>query len=336
MTMENAADDMTAKRQRLEVAPGDVGKRLDAYLSERFTDYSRGQLRQIIETGRVQVAGQYAKPAYRIRLAERIDVELPELPPAGPLPEEIDLEILFQDEYLAAINKPPGMVVHPARGHWSGTLTCALAFHFQELSSLGGTTRPGVVHRLDRDTSGVILVAKTDQAHAGLAAQFEARTTEKEYLAIVRGSPDRDRDLIEKPIGRHPYQREKMAIRAEHSTSREARTFYEVVERFPRHALVRVAPKTGRTHQIRVHLSHIGCPVLCDRLYAGHAQVTRRELEDGREGGDVLLDRQALHAWRIGLVHPITGQPLHFEAPLPADMQRVLAHLRECSTSRGR
>jgi 23S rRNA pseudouridine1911/1915/1917 synthase len=332
----SAGDDphMTSRQQR-QVGPEEVGKRLDAYLSEQFRDYSRGQLRGIIETGHVQVNGQYSKPAYRMRLDDLVEVELPDLPPAGPLPEDIDLEILFQDEYLAAINKPPGMVVHPARGHWSGTLTCALAFHFQELSSLGGTNRPGVVHRLDRDTSGVILVAKSDQAHAGLAAQFEARTTEKEYLAIVRGLPDRDRDLIDKPIGRHPYQREKMAIRAQHSTSREARTFYEVVERFPRHALVRVAPQTGRTHQIRVHLAHVGCPILCDRLYAGHAQVTRQELEDGREGGQVLLDRQALHAWRIALRHPVTGERLQFEAPLPGDLERVLQRLRESGKSGG-
>ena len=333
--MSEQVDESASRQCQLQVSPDDVGKRLDAYLSEKFGDFSRGQLRAVIETGHVQVDGQYARPAYRVRVGERIDVELPEKAPAGPLSEDIDLDILYQDDHIAAINKPSGMVVHPARGHWSGTLTCALAFHFKQLSSVGGATRPGVVHRLDRDTSGVILVAKTDQAHAGMAAQFEARTMEKEYLTIVRGVPDRDRDVIEKPIGRHPYQREKMAIREHHSTSREARTFYEVLERFPRHALVRVAPKTGRTHQIRVHMAYVGCPVLCDRLYAGHAQITGQELEGGNEAGDVLLDRQALHAWRIRLVHPVTQEPLQLEAPLPADLVGVLEYLRSLSSSRG-
>ena len=151
---------------------------------------------------------------------------------AGPHPEEIPLDILYEDEHIIAVNKPPGMVVHPARGHWSGTLASALSFHFRQLSSVGGPTRPGIVHRLDRDTSGVMVVAKTDPMHFALAAQFEARTTEKEYFAITAGVPDRDRDFVEQPIGIHPQQREKMAIRAGHTTSREATTFYEVLERF--------------------------------------------------------------------------------------------------------
>lgn len=313
----------------LTVGPEDVGKRLDAYLADQFSDYSRGQLRGVIETGHVQVEGQYVRPAHRVRLGQRVLLTLPELPPTGSLAEDIPLDLLFEDEHMAVVNKPPGMVVHPARGHWSGTLTCALAHRFEQLSSVGGPTRPGVVHRLDRDTSGVILVAKSDRVHGALSGQFEARTTEKEYLAIVRGQPDRDRDIIDRPIGRHPYQREKMAIREQHATSREARTFYEVVERFARHALVCVQPKTGRTHQIRVHMAHIGCPVLCDRLYAGHAKITDQELQGRVEGGAVLLERQALHAWRLRIRHPVTREPLQFEAPLPEDMQRILVRLRE-------
>jgi 23S rRNA pseudouridine1911/1915/1917 synthase len=232
------------------------------------------------------------------------------------------------------------MVVHPARGHWSGTLASALSFHFQQLSQVGGPTRPGIVHRLDRDTSGVMVVAKTDPMHYALAAQFEARTTEKEYLTITAGVPDRDRDRIDQPIGIHPQQREKMAIRADHSTSRDASTFYEVVERFPGYALVRVLPKTGRTHQIRVHLAHIGCPVLCDKLYGGRSQITRGELlrrvgpasaadaQAHHSGDNILLRRQALHAHRIKLAHPATKEPIEFVAPLPADMQTVIAALR--------
>jgi 23S rRNA pseudouridine1911/1915/1917 synthase len=219
------------------------------------------------------------------------------------------------------------MVVHPSRGHGGGTLANALAHHFSTLSAVGGPTRPGIVHRLDRDTSGVIVVAKTDAAHMALAAQWESRSIEKEYIALVAGVPDRDRDRIEQPIGMHPHQREKMAIRADHSTTREASTFYEVLERFRRFALLRVTPKTGRTHQIRVHLAHIGCPVLCDRLYGGRALITVGELS-GNDDATVLLDRQALHARRLRFAHPATRQIIEIEAPLPDDMQRVLDVLR--------
>jgi 23S rRNA pseudouridine1911/1915/1917 synthase len=182
------------------------------------------------------------------------------------------------------------------------------------------------VHRLDRETSGVIVVAKTDAAHMALAAQFEARTTHKEYFAITHGVPDHDRDVIAQPIGAHPYHREKMAIRAGHSTSRPAETYFEVLERFAGFTSVKVLPKTGRTHQIRVHLAHIGCPVLCDRLYSGRSQITRRELGGGDD--EVLLDRLALHARRLEFLHPTTGAPLVIEARLPDDIQRTLAALR--------
>jgi 23S rRNA pseudouridine1911/1915/1917 synthase len=323
--MDSPASDQPVE---IQVRDEEDGKRLDALLADQFRYFSRTQLRHAIRDAGVTVDGQSAKAAYRVRAGQKIVVRLPDRPRERPAPEQIPLEILYEDESLAAINKQPGMVVHPARGHWSGTLTGALTYHFDNLSQVGGATRPGIVHRLDRDTSGVIVVAKTDRAHMGLTAQFEDRSTEKEYLAIVCGKPDRDRDAIERPIGAHPYQREKMAIRADHPTSREARTFYEVVERFDRFALLRVAPKTGRTHQIRVHLAHIRCPVLCDRLYSGRSQITREELQGAREGVDIVLNRQALHAWRLRIKHPLTGQTLSFEAPLLADMQQVLDILR--------
>ena len=242
-----------------------AGQRLDAYLAHELPKYSRVQLRKVIGAGGVQVNGQGTKVAHRLSAGDRIVLVLPPMNAAGPNPEEIPLDILYEDDHIIAVNKPSGMVVHPARGHWSGTLASALSFHFRQLSTAGGPTRPGIVHRLDRDTSGVMVVAKTDPMHFALAAQFENRTTEKEYFAITAGVPDRDRDRIEQPIGVHPHQREKMAIRAGHSTSREAATFYEVLERFAGFAAVRVLPKTGRTHQIRVHLAHLGCPVLCDQ-----------------------------------------------------------------------
>jgi 23S rRNA pseudouridine1911/1915/1917 synthase len=282
----------------------------------------------VINADAVQVNGRRAKAAHKLRTGERVSIVLPELPKISPQAEDIPLEILYEDEWLAAINKPAGMVVHPAKGHWKGTLTSALQFHFDKLSGAGGPTRPGIVHRLDRDTSGVLVVAKTDQAHFLLADQFEARSTEKEYLAITVGVPDRDRDIIDQPIGIHPYQREKMAIRRDHATSRPAQTYYEVIERFGGFAAVKVLPKTGRTHQIRVHLAHIGCPVLCDKLYSGRDRITRGELLRRLEDREMILTRQALHASRLGISHPSTGERLEFVAPLAEDMSSVLSVLR--------
>jgi 23S rRNA pseudouridine1911/1915/1917 synthase len=285
-------------------------------------------LRRVINAAAVKVNGARTKASYHVRGGDRVSIFLPPLEREGPRPEAIPLSILYEDEHLAAINKPPGMVVHPARGHWSGTLTSALAHHFSQLSSVGGPTRPGIVHRLDRDTSGVILAAKTDRAHLSLAAQFEHRTVQKEYFAIVAGVPDRDRDYIDLPIGFHPYQREKMAVRHGDPRSREAHSFYEVIERFRNFASVRIVPKTGRTHQIRVHLTSIGCPVLADRQYGGRAEVTRGELNGEPHDTTVLLSRQALHARRLEITHPVSGQPLVIEAPLPDDLQAVLEVLR--------
>ncbi|MBN1591057.1 MAG: RluA family pseudouridine synthase [Pirellulales bacterium] len=327
------APDATSEPVEFNVGPAESGWRLDAFLAHYLTDYSRAHLRRVIVAGGVKVDGAGCKPSYRLKPAQRVSLVLPDIPREGPRPEAIPLDILYEDDSLAVVNKPPGMVVHPARGHWSGTLASALQYHFgNRLSTTGGPTRPGIVHRLDRDTSGVLLVAKNDQAHARLAAQFEARTIRKNYLAIVAGRPERDRDVIEEPIGVHPHQRDKMAIRRAHPDARRAETFYEVVERFDGFALVRATPKTGRTHQIRVHLAHVGLPVLCDRLYGGRAVITRGEIRHEPEDETVLLDRQALHARRLRFVHPETGEPLELEAPLPPDMEAVLAELRHYRT----
>jgi 23S rRNA pseudouridine1911/1915/1917 synthase len=317
------------------VTEADASQRLDAFLAKSLPKFSRVQLRKVIGAGGVRVNGQGTKVAHRLAVGDRVRIALPPLNSAGPNPENIALDVLFEDDAIIVVNKPPGMVVHPARGHWSGTLASALSYHFSQLSQLGGPTRPGIVHRLDRDTSGVMVVAKLDPVHAALAAQFENRTTEKEYLAITAGVPDRDRDFVEEPIGPHPHHREKMAIRAGHPLSREATTFYEVQERFAGFAVVKVLPKTGRTHQIRVHLAHLRCPVLCDKLYGGRSEITRGQLRPGhtvsghREGEEtVVLARQALHARRIRLQHPVTDQPIEFEAPVPSDMLAVLTELR--------
>jgi len=325
MSPENASSEPV----EFVVTGPESGWRLDAFLAHHLPDYSRVHLRRVITAGGVKVDGEGGKPSYRLRPGQRVWIVPPEIPRQAPRPENIPLEILYDDDWVAVINKPPGMIVHPARGHWSGTLTSALQFHFGgRLSSLGGPTRPGIVHRLDRDTSGVILVAKNDEAHGKLGAQFQARTVHKEYFVLVVGCPDRDRDVVDRPIGAHPRQRDKMAIRRDETASQPAQTFYEVLERFDGFAAVKASPKTGRTHQIRVHLGHIGCPVLCDRQYGGRAQITRGEIRRDPQDALVLLDRQALHARRLQFAHPHTGKPMEVEAPLPADILAVLDELR--------
>jgi 23S rRNA pseudouridine1911/1915/1917 synthase len=311
----------------LLVSDEQAGQRLDAFLAHMCPERSRVNLRRVITQGGVLVDGRHAKPAYRLNPGQRVTMVLPALPRETPAAEPMALDILYEDQDLVAVNKPPGLVVHPSRGHLGGTLVNALAHHFGQLSSVGGTGRPGIVHRLDRDTSGILVVAKTDAAHMALAAQWEKRTIVKEYFAIVAGVPDRDRDRIDQPIGMHPHQREKMAIRVGHATSREASTFYEVQERFAGFAALHVHPFTGRTHQIRVHLAHIGYPVLCDRIYGGRSQITLGELQR-TDDETILLARQALHASRLRLSHPRTGAPLEFEAPLPADLVPLLEALR--------
>ena len=304
-------------------------ERLDSFLRRHYPKFSRVKIQRAIASGLALVGGSKAKSSTRVRTGQQISFDQPPPSPEGSLPEDIPLEVLYEDDSIVAINKPPAMVVHPAKGHWSGTLTAALAFHFNNLSSVGGPTRPGIVHRLDRDTSGVILIAKTDFAHKSLASQFEQRTINKEYLAIVSPAPDRDNDQIDKPIGAHPYQREKKAIRENHSTSRPSVSVYEVVERFQGFGLVRIKPKTGRTHQIRVHMAHVGCPVLCDRLYSGRARLTKTDLTRDDADTQTLLERQALHAHRINFEHPESHERQTIEAPLPLDMQLTIATIRE-------
>ncbi|QDV27275.1 RluA family pseudouridine synthase [Aureliella helgolandensis] len=318
------------------VLEAENGQRIDAMLAILLDAYSRVFLRKVVQDGGARVNGEVVKPSFRVKEGQQVELDLPPPPVDGPQPEDIALDVLFEDDYLIAIDKPAGMVVHPAKGNWSGTLASALAFRFQQLSDVGGVTRPGIVHRLDRDTTGVILVAKSNAVHLRLSEQFEQRTIQKEYFAIVVGRMELDRDVVRQPIGPHPYQRDKMAIRKDHPQSREAETRYEVMERFEGIASVKVEPKTGRTHQIRVHLDHVGTPVLCDRLYAGHSRISRGEVlrrmarKEPPQAGDeeVLLARQALHARRIAFTHPISGKPLTIESPIPPDMQSVLDVLR--------
>lgn len=336
MSLDDASSD--DPQLSFVVSEEHVGQRLDAYLAAVLSDVSRVRVKRGIDAGDALVDGVPRKASYRVAHSEQVEFKLPPPPSTGPEPEPIELSILYEDESIAVVDKPPGMVVHPAKGHWAGTLASALVHHFQELSQYGGPSRPGIVHRLDRDTSGVIVVAKTDLAHERLAAQFKNREVQKEYLAIVVGRPDRDRDSINHPIGAHPTQREKMALRSDHETSRAAETFYEVEERYTGFALVNAFPKTGRTHQIRLHLTSIGCPVLCDKLYGGRSQITIGELRQITRqkhlapevtGETVLLDRQALHAHRLKLTHPSSGKEMEFCANLPEDLEAILKVLRD-------
>ena len=315
--------------RQLEVTELDVNERLDSFLVKHFSGFSRVKLQRAIVAKQVLIDGKTAKSSTRLKPDQVVSVEILKQEPEASIPEKMDLDVLFEDEYFVAINKPPAMVVHPAKGHWAGTLTSGLAYHFKELSSVGGPARPGIVHRLDRDTSGVILVAKTDSAHVALAGQFENRTIEKEYFAIVTPAPDRDRDVIDKPIGAHPYQREKKAIREGHQTSRAASSFYEVIERFRGFATIRIKPKTGRTHQIRVHLAHIGCPVLCDSLYSGRARLSLADLTRKEADDEMLLARQALHAYRIKFAHPATGEPTEIIAEIATDIKKTIGAIEQ-------
>lgn len=307
------------------------GKRIDAYLAARYPDFSRSVVQKLIDHSAVLVNGQPAKASYRVREGDTIRLWLPDLGDGIPKPEDIPIRVVHEDEGFVVVDKPPGMVVHPARGNWSGTLVNALQLHFDQLSNVSGEERPGIIHRLDRDTTGLIVIGKEDQAHRILARQFEDRVIDKEYRAIVYGVPSRDRDYIERPIGRHPTHREKMAIRLPEDGGRSARTFYEVVERFDGFAHVRCKIETGRTHQIRVHLTHIGHPVVADKLYSGRDRLTIGDLAgaDSPEADLVLIDRQALHAHRLRFSHPRTGSDLDLTAPLPEDMTRTLEALRE-------
>jgi 23S rRNA pseudouridine1911/1915/1917 synthase len=316
----------------LEARVKQEGIRLDQYLAQQFADFSRSNIQDAIKNGTVQVNGRPSKASYKVRGGDQLRVELPE--PNHPLPaaEDIPLEILYEDEFLALVNKPSDMVVHPAKGHWSGTLVNAIAFHFGKLSEANGAYRAGIVHRLDRDTSGVILIAKEERTHRELSGMFERRRVFKEYAALTAGVLDRDSDYIEGRIKHHPTDRVKMFVTndANDPDAKEACSYYEVIERFRGYTFCRVQPRTGRTHQIRVHLASVHCPVLADKVYGGRDSVSLRDLapEAPPEDDQPLLARQALHAWRLRFKHPRLERWMEFEAPLPPDFQRALDALR--------
>ncbi|PYT12179.1 MAG: RluA family pseudouridine synthase [Acidobacteria bacterium] len=289
--------------------PADAGKRLDHYLHEHLSSYSRSRLQSWIKQGRVLVNGAAAKASMLLRGGEHIAVSQGELPPLKAAPEDLPVEILYEDAALIAINKPAGLVVHAGAGAHAGTLVNRLVHHFGSLSQIGGDLRPGIVHRLDRGTSGVLLVARTDSAHQALAAQFAGRTVEKTYLALVRGRVRADSGRITKPIARDPVRRTRMVARL--GRGREALTEYRVLQRFEGFTYLEVRIGTGRTHQIRVHLASLGHPVAGDRLYGAQP-----------------AERIFLHAWRISFTSPATSERVTVEAPVPLELERWLAGLR--------
>jgi 23S rRNA pseudouridine1911/1915/1917 synthase len=296
--------------------------RLDTYLRGKFPAASRGAIQRLIEEGHILVNGQHVKPTHTPRAGEKVDVHWPEAKPAEAQPEEIPFEVLFEDETLLVLNKPAGLVVHPAAGHEEHTLVNALLHHCAGgLSGIGGVARPGIVHRLDKETSGCLVVAKNDDTHLALSSQFASRKVEKIYHAIVCGEMSRDKGEIHAAIARHPSHRKRMAVSDD--SGREARTSYRVLERLRATTLVEAGLHTGRTHQIRVHFQFLGFPLAGDATY-GQRQNRRLEELIGFAAPRVML-----HAFQLAFIHPRSGKHVHFEAPLPKDFADMLKVLRQ-------
>ena len=297
------------------------GQRLDHYLVEMVPDISRSRLSNLIRDGYILVNGDSRKAANRLKGGDSIEVTIPPPVPVALKPERVEFEVLHEDDDLLVIAKPPGVVVHPASGHEKGTLVHGLLAHCNNLSGISGVERPGIVHRLDKDTSGVMVIAKSDKSHHGLVEFFKKRQVKKVYHAIVVGRPGTQKGCISQAIGRHRSNRKKMAV-LQHG-GRDAVTCWAVLEEFAENHLtyLEVRPESGRTHQIRVHMAHLGHPVLGDALYGNKQQ---KQIND-----KLCVKRQCLHAFSLSFAHPVTGKPLQFVSPLWPDMQAILARLKE-------
>ncbi|MBD2057707.1 RluA family pseudouridine synthase [Oculatella sp. FACHB-28] len=308
---------MSPKLPEFDLEVEATTERLDRYLAEQLPDLSRSRLQKLIEQGQVWVNGQVctSKKAV-VKRGDRISLTIPKAQPPDLQAEDIPLDILYEDEHLLILNKPSGLVVHPAPGHEAGTLVNALLAHCGELPGIGGVQRPGIVHRLDKDTSGAIAIAKTDQAHQHLQAQFKAKTARREYLAIVFGAPAAESGTVDLPIGRHPVDRKKMAIVPEEKGGRRAVTHWIVKDRLGNYTLMQFQLETGRTHQIRVHTAQMGHPIVGDPVYGS-----------GRSVG-VNLEGQALHAWKLRLQHPVSGEWIEAIAPPPETFTVLLRVLK--------
>jgi len=295
------------------IEPADEGERVDKFLAMQNEEWSRSQVQAWIKEGRVTVDGETVKSNYRLQADDELTLRVPPPRELKILPEPMPLDIVYEDSDVVVVNKPRGLVVHPAPGHYSGTLVNGLLAHCKDLSGINGVLRPGIVHRIDKDTSGLLMVAKNDKAHMSLAAQLKEHTVQRKYVAIVHGVIPHEMGTIDAPIGRDPKNRQQMAVVFENS--KPAVTHFLVLERFKNYTLVELQLETGRTHQIRVHMKYIGYPLAGDPKYG-----PKNTLE---------LGGQALHAKTLGFVHPRTGEKLLFEAPLPQDMEKVVRILRQ-------
>ena len=290
------------------------GQRLDVFVVERFPELSRSHVQKLIEQGNVLVDGSVRKANYKLRGGEAVQVTVPQAEPISVEPEDIPLDILYEDKDIIVVNKARGMVVHPASGVYSGTLVNALLYHCQDLSGINGEIRPGIVHRLDKDTSGVMVCAKNDTAHLDLAEQIRTKTAHRTYWAIVHGNIKEEAGIIKGDIGRHPTDRKKMAIVRENG--KPAVTHFKVLERFGEYTLVECKLETGRTHQIRVHMTSIGHPLINDPKYGP------------KKSSPFAINGQALHSLQLTLTHPVTKEEMTFTAPIPTDMEKILTGLR--------
>lgn len=307
------------------------GRRLDKYLSGRYPRISRTTIQRFIKQGQVTINGMPSKASYEPAPGDVVEISLPPPPPSEIVPEDIPLDIIYEDDWLLAINKHPGIVCHPARATQSGTIANAVAFYANQLSTGSDPFRPGIVHRLDKNTTGVMLIAKNDEAHWRVSLQFERRTIRKEYFAICEGRIALDGDIINRPLSPHPETTARMIVKTANpprqAMFKESITEYQVEKRFDGFTTVRLFPKTGRTHQLRVHMTSIGHPIAGDVLYGGHEWS--EEILLGTGSSERFLTMQALHARRLRLIHPIREKPLEIEAPLPQHIRRMLELLEQ-------
>ena len=305
------------------------GNRIDSYLATRYPDYSRTFIQKLIEDGGITVNGEPIKPSYSPKKGDHVVCRVPVVQTEVIPPEDIPLDIVYEDDWIVVVNKAPDLVVHPSRGHKGGTLVNALAYHCPKLSKGTNPLRPGIVHRLDRDTTGAIVVTKDDDVQREIARQFHDREVEKEYVAICEGRVELDRDIVDEPVGSHRRHKKMQTVRADGGKS--AQTIYEVVERLGNFTIVRCYPHTGRTHQIRVHMRHVGHPLVADPLYGHRKAIYRSELTGGEHhpAEEPVLERQALHARRITIYHPVLEKKMTFEAEIPEDMRTLVELLRK-------